>query len=588
MLKTRRLLLLATFYILNSLFSIEPTEDNYSASIDLSVYDGEGSLLLLWSYPDSIQVKSIKIFSKKSNQLTFNLVSEQPPEATRYLDLDCEPNKRVFYKVEIEDLFGHVHSSDLNMPSFGSCKEVKQIFEVDFITNSLKDLAVVQILAMLNIKDSNGGFADILEMLKYSSIEKTNWLHNYSADQLKDLNQNVKIVHDLIKNSDWSDSLSLKKPYFSNHLLLTPEQWDEELLFINQDITKKGEGLYPSYLDAISFLSDVEPIRIVKYNFSEEFGKSILIYLFDRQKIFSEEVYLLSNDEYINVTDYIFSDSSIISIDIPRHWKEIKLMMNDSVMQTCKTIFDSSIFYTIQNDIIPSDSTSIYRIKRDDSMIWLNEIIWKANSKALQVEIAGETDFGSSYSIFINGKSMWDVRNFDKFGIQYHDSSFSFPDPIDFPLVLEFKRFDNVKDQTIEYHILDSISFTKNRILDKGRWTKSEISTLGVSNKTEENSLDNIILPKSFILYQNYPNPFNGETRITFDLLEDATVSLYVIDAKGRVQDKFIDNEYINSGTYNFNWAGENKSTGIYFFTIHVEVKNYAPTVLSRKMIYLK
>ena len=100
--------------------------------------------------------------------------------------------------------------------------------------------------------------------------------------------------------------------------------------------------------------------------------------------------------------------------------------------------------------------------------------------------------------------------------------------------------------------------------------------------------LEDIFLPEFFILYQNYPNPFNGETRITFDLLEDAIVSLYVIDAKGRVHDKFIDNEYITSGNYNYNWVGDSKSTGIYFFTIHVTVQNHPPTVLSRKMIYLK
>ena len=128
----------------------------------------------------------------------------------------------------------------------------------------------------------------------------------------------------------------------------------------------------------------------------------------------------------------------------------------------------------------------------------------------------------------------------------------------------------------------------KNRLKDSGKWIESEIITLGSSNKRENAIFNSIVLPESFILYQNYPNPFNGETRITFDLLEDAVVSLYVTDAKGRIQDKFIDNEYISSGNYNFNWEGENKSTGIYFFTIYVEVKNNPPTVLSRKMIYLK
>jgi hypothetical protein len=161
-------------------------------------------------------------------------------------------------------------------------------------------------------------------------------------------------------------------------------------------------------------------------------------------------------------------------------------------------------------------------------------------------------------------------------------------DLINLPLTVEFKRFNAFEDQTLEYIIIDTLSFMKSRMFDAGAWIESEITTLGSSNKNENALINSIALPKSFILYQNYPNPFNGETRITFDLLEDAIVSLYVTDAKGRIQDKFIDNEYISSGNYNFNWEGENKSTGIYFFTIYVEVKNNPPTVLSRKMIYLK
>ena len=263
-------------------------------------------------------------------------------------------------------------------------------------------------------------------------------------------------------------------------------------------------------------------------------------------------------------------------------------MINDSISQTCGTIFDTSILYTIENDIIPNDSNYIYKIDRNESKMWMNEILWNSNSKLLHVEIAGETDYESSYSIFINSESIWNIKSFNSFDIEFRDSLFILDDLISFPLILEFKRFSAFEDQVLEYHIIDSLSFMKNRLKDSGKWIESEITTLGSNNKSENARLNSIVLPKSFILYQNYPNPFNGETRITFDLLEDAVVSLYVTDAKGRIQDKFIDNEYISSGNYNFNWEGENKSTGIYFFTIYVEVKNNPPTVLSRKMIYLK
>ena len=122
-----------------------------------------------------------------------------------------------------------------------------------------------------------------------------------------------------------------------------------------------------------------------------------------------------------------------------------------------------------------------------------------------------------------------------------------------------------------------------------GKWSESKISSFGASNKEIISSIDKSVIPEFFILYQNYPNPFNGVTQITFDLLEDANVSLHVTDeTKGRVHEKFSKNNFIHSGNYNFCWNGENKSTGIYFFTLHVMVNGQPPAIMSRKMIYLK
>ena len=154
MLKTK-ILLLFSLYIFNSLSSVEPIDDSANL-VDLSVYDGEGSMLLLWSYPDSIVVKNVKVFSRRSNQITFNLISELSGKETRYLDLDCQPNTRVFYKVEIIDIDDQIFHSDLIIPSFGSCREVKnKTLALHYNLNSLKGLAIDQILNMLKFNCKN-------------------------------------------------------------------------------------------------------------------------------------------------------------------------------------------------------------------------------------------------------------------------------------------------------------------------------------------------------------------------------------------------------------------------------------------------
>ena len=111
---------------------------------------------------------------------------------------------------------------------------------------------------------------------------------------------------------------------------------------------------------------------------------------------------------------------------------------------------------------------------------------------------------------------------------------------------------------------------------------------MGSTNEILIDNYDNSVVPELFVLYQNYPNPFNGQTRISFDLLEDAVISLYISDATGRIHDKLAEEEYISSGMYNYSWDGDGRSTGIYFITLQAQVDQDPTVVFSRKMIYLK
>ncbi len=112
--------------------------------------------------------------------------------------------------------------------------------------------------------------------------------------------------------------------------------------------------------------------------------------------------------------------------------------------------------------------------------------------------------------------------------------------------------------------------------------------TFGSKNTIPNLNYDASLLPELFVLYQNYPNPFNGDTRISFDLIDNANVSLFISDATGRIHESFLDRQFINSGSYSFTWNGEKKSTGIYFITLQAQVDQMPPAIFSRKMIYLK
>ena len=170
------------------------------------------------------------------------------------------------------------------------------------------------------------------------------------------------------------------------------------------------------------------------------------------------------------------------------------------------------------------------------------------------------------------------------------DSTFNinFPDDIGH-ILIEHNIVENNETHTLElFKIYAYDDLNNHRFPDGGKWIKTDKNTFGSKNIDKISGMDADLIPELFVLYQNYPNPFNSKTRISFDLLQDATLSLYVTDATGRIKTTFSDKEFYNSGKYNFDWNAESFSTGVYFFTINAEVEGYLPILFSRKMIYLK
>ena len=97
------------------------------------------------------------------------------------------------------------------------------------------------------------------------------------------------------------------------------------------------------------------------------------------------------------------------------------------------------------------------------------------------------------------------------------------------------------------------------------------------------NSIKNdYIVPDNFALYQNYPNPFNPSTIIKFSTMNSGNVTLKIYDELGR-EIKTLVNEFMNNGTYEITFNGEDLFSGIYFYMI--EAGSFSE---AKKMVLIK
>jgi photosystem II stability/assembly factor-like uncharacterized protein len=75
--------------------------------------------------------------------------------------------------------------------------------------------------------------------------------------------------------------------------------------------------------------------------------------------------------------------------------------------------------------------------------------------------------------------------------------------------------------------------------------------------------------PREFALLQNYPNPFNPSTNFKYQIAKNSEVHIKVFDALGRELETLFDGN-LSAGTYESDWSGTNRTSGIYFYTLIV------------------
>ena len=561
--------------------------------IDLNIYDGIGSLLLHWSVPNEIEIKEVNVFRRAGSKSDFTLnasISSGKINNNRFLDINCKNNIRYFYYVEVVDVDNNIYKSDHIKPSFGSIikGDIQKIKLEQTALELFKDIIRAEI-----IEDNTGinvqSVDALINLMLKEVIDIDLWVENFPLSAIND----VSLLFEAEKKYYFEDDVLIKfqnnEQLYRNHFLLTPEEWKSETKNIFANAKNNWFVLEDSFQDYVKLINSLSPIIILGAD--KQNNKTIVeLLVVSNSELGKNDVKLSFSDEHIAINNSEILLNQVFQRSIPENWTYAKLIINDKEVDHIELIKDKKISKTLKNEIIPTSSISSLKMSKESSEIWINEISWKSGSNSLSIEVAGTYTGSNKFIISANGEYIWALDFDPSFELQYIDSTFNinFSDDIDHILV-EHNIVENNETHTLElFKIYAKDDLNNHRFPDGGIWIKTDKNTFGSKNIDKISALDADLIPELFVLYQNYPNPFNSTTRISFDLLQDATLSLYVTDATGRIKTTFSDKEFYNSGKYNFDWNAESFSTGVYFFTINAEVEGYLPILFSRKMIYLK
>ena len=561
--------------------------------VKLDVYDGSGSLLLHWSFADTIQANEINIYKRSGEEQKFSLISKLSIDVDRYLDKSCENLQRYFYIVEVKDGHGYSYKSDDIRPAFGT-----SFLDSDEHENNFP-ISIWELMSKL-IKDSfikyfpeiqDGTNDGIVSLLSNDNIHKGSWIENFPLQYLADIRLIMENSTNLVFQNHILEGMKFYEKKYRNELLLTPEEWGKAINNQFSSAKDKWYLLVDSFQSYSDQIENAPPLLISGAGEYHNNLREILIIAFDPDQLDQKKISLNYDDEKIKI-EIISSliPGSEIRVETPIDWEYAQLLIEDQIVDKMDFIANKKIMKTLDKDIIPVESIKGVKSSRENTDIWLNEILWDPNTAKLSLEVAGVPSGSKNYTVRINNDNLWEIDLDYSYDIQYSDSAFHIDlSNYNEPIVLYYDMVEGNSRQTIEMFKLSSADLISlHRFPDGEKWNDTKKNTFGSENIDHRSVLDVSLIPELFVLYQNYPNPFNSNTRISFDLLQDAILSLYVTDATGRVKTIFADKEFYNSGKYNFDWNAESFSTGVYFFTINAEVDGYFPVVFSRKMIYLK
>lgn len=107
----------------------------------------------------------------------------------------------------------------------------------------------------------------------------------------------------------------------------------------------------------------------------------------------------------------------------------------------------------------------------------------------------------------------------------------------------------------------------------------NQINMMSAAGNFEEGALLKVKQDDNLVV-QLMPNPFQYDTKVVFYLETDAIVTVTVSDLAGRVIDRFLNNERLNSGTRELIYNGSHLPNGVYFMNVSIDQQNFQKRII--------
>ena len=568
--------------------------------VPLDVFGGVGSILLVWAVPETVTVHSATIYRALNPDSGFDSISDVEIGQSRYLDQAVEPNIHYFYRVEIFTENGRLLESSLVTPPFTRAAELEDSLAAQFSATpdsfyTVDDYFIDEILRqeLLKLFPEIGSENQIKlqTMFAADQLEYQSWFDQFPLNDFSYFNSLgwISFADDFIKSLE--REIDIHEIYLRNSFLLTPSEWQSKKMDFLLPLKEWTQPITDSYTAALLLLNRFDPVRIVSLAIdSSGYRQLELVYLQPGKIADSNVILTLDNISYPLTIDRKQVVGYRDTIQVPPEIQWVTLNADGILIQQFSTNCEFGFVCALNDEYVLTDSLhwdEKYLTYNPDKF-YINELIFLLDDSRISVEVSGKADSTISLSLFMNDSLVIDLSYFNQ-EHEYQTYSWLTDNSLNSGWVSLVKKVNDSTWKIIESRPVDLTSNNfEARIPDGGPWIATSFGTLGDPNDLTRVRTAEIAIPEVFALYQNYPNPFNAKTTIAFDLLQSATISLFITDATGRKIDVFLEDIPSEPGNYQYSWDGHSYSSGVYFVTIQAQVDEFLPVTFSRKMIYLK
>lgn len=207
------------------------------------------------------------------------------------------------------------------------------------------------------------------------------------------------------------------------------------------------------------------------------------------------------------------------------------------------------------------------------------------------IGVGGDYEYGSGVVRSDDGGRSWNYTSLNVFGIA---GAISFRKPLEGWAPLGFAQlmlyttdggnnWTNIPtpDSSVIYDLQFTDTAHGYACGENGTVLKYHYTNVGINNPYTE-------LPLNYTLFQNYPNPFNPVTVISYDLRNNAYVTLKVYDINGR-EIKSNNNGFKTAGEHFINFNADGLASGIYYYNLTITPVNGSEVISeTKKMVLVK